>query len=233
VTAAGQAQAAAARAIAPAAIAFSRSLARTRNAGKDEWAVIASNLHGCFGTLATAVSSTGYAASGQWRGEFLPGQASDPDWLNNTAHTAAQRIQDAANLTIAIRAARPDADAVTLPVMRAEHILWKACHDLGELIVEHRRAGTRPQVPDYAAVLSGLQAACKPLAAAAGAIAPRLGGIDPDPFSVWCEDFSGDLPTAFRDAARHCRAAGQGLRPVCDRAAADVRTWRSRSRTRP
>jgi hypothetical protein len=233
VTAAGQAQAAAARAIAPAITAFNRSLARTRNAGKDESAIIASNLHGCLGTLATAVNSTGYAASGQWRGEFLPGQASDPGWLNSTAFTAAQRIQDAANLTIAIRAVCPDAGGVTLPVMRAGHLMWKACRDLGELIVEHRRAGTMPQVPDYAAVLAGLQAACEPLASAVDAIAPRLDGIEPDPFSVWCEDFAGDLPAAFRDAARHCRAAGRALRPVRDRTAADVRTWRSRSRTRP
>jgi len=233
VTAAGQAQAAAAQAIAPAVIAFTRSLARTRNAGKDECAVIASNLHGCLGTLATAVNSTGYAACGQWRGEFLPGQASDPDWLDSTARGAAQRLQDAANVTIAIRAARPGGRSADLPVMRTEHVMWRACHELGELIVEHRRGGTMPQVPDYAAILAGLQAACGPLAAAADAVAPRLDGVDPDPFSVWCEEFDGDLPAAFRSAARYCRAAGQALRPVRDRAAADVRTWRSRSRTRP
>jgi hypothetical protein len=227
MTAAGQAQAAAAQAIAPALAAFNRSLARTRNAEQAECARIASNLHGCLGTLATAVNSTGYAASGQWRGEFLQGQASDPDWLNNTAHAAAQRIQDAANLTIAIRAVRLDGASVTLPVMRAGHVLWKACHDLDQLILEHRRAGTMPQVPDYAAVLGGLQAACEPLAAAVDALAPRLAGIDPDPLSVWCEDFAGDLPAAYRDAACQCRAGNGILRSVRDQAVADVRTWRS------
>lgn len=233
MTAAGQAQAAAAQAIAPAVTAFTRSLARTRNAGQPERAVIASNLHGCLGTLATAVNSTGYAACGQWHGEFLPGQASDPDWLSSTAHAAAQRLQDGANVTIAARAARPDGPRADLPVMHAQHVMWKACHDLDQLILEHSRARTMPQVPDYAAILAGLQAACEPLAAAADAVALRLDGVDPDPFSVWCEEFDGDLPAAFRTAARYCRAAGQALRPVRDRAAADVRTWRSRSRTRP
>jgi hypothetical protein len=233
VTAAGQAQAAAAWAVAPAIAAFNQSLARTRKAGPGECAVIASNLHGCLGMLATAVNSTGYAASGQWRGEFLQGQASDPDWLNSTAFAAAQRLQDAANLTIAIRATRSDSPPANLPVLRAERAMWKACHDLDQLILEHRRAGTMPQVPDYAAVIAGLHAACEPLATAADAIAPHLGGIDPDPSSIWCEEFDGDLPAAFRAAARHCQNAGQTLLPVRDRTAADVRTWRSRSRVRP
>lgn len=233
MTAAGRAQAAAAGVVAPAVAAFNRSLARTRKAGPGECAVLASGLHGCFGVLATVVNSTGYAASGRWRGEFLPGQASDPDWLCSTAFAAAQRLQDAANLTIAIRAIRSDGTLAELPVLRAEHVMWNACHNLSELIVEHRRAGAMPQVPDYAAVLAGLQAACGPLASAADAIAPRLDGIQPDPFSIWCEEFDGDLPAAFRSAARYCRGAGRTVLSVRDCAAADVRAWRSRSRVRP
>lgn len=233
MTAAGQAQAAAAQAIAPALKSFSQSLARTRNAGEAEHALIASWLHGCLGSLASAVDSTGYDAAAQWRGEFLGGQASDPDWLQRTAHAAAQLVQDGANLTIPIRAVRTAGADATLPAVQAGHAAWKACHDLGELIAEHHRASVRPQVPEYAAVLSALHAACEPLAAAVTALAPRIAGIQPDPFSVWCEDFAGDLSAAYRAAARRCQAGSRALRPVCDRAGGDVRTWRSRSRTRP
>jgi hypothetical protein len=233
MTAAGHAQAAAAQAIAPALAAFNRSLARTRNAGPADHALIASHLHGCLGSLASAVSSTGYAAAGRWRGAFPEGQAADPDWLYRTAHAAARLVQDGANLTIPVRAAwLPGAD-VTLPAVRAGHAARKACHDLGELIAGHHRTGTGPQVPEYAAVLGALHAACEPLAAAAAALAPRLAGIDPDPLSVWCEDFAGDLPAAYHDAARQCRAGSRILQPACDQAAADVRTWRSRPRRRP
>jgi hypothetical protein len=233
MTAAGTAEASAAQAVAPALTAFNRSLARTRNAGPAEHARIASWLHGCLGRLASAVNSTGYAAASHWRGTFPGGQASDPDWLQRATHDAAQLVQDAANLTIPARAVRQDPAAdMALPVMQAGRAAWKACHDLGELIAEHSRAGTRPQVPEYAAVLAALHAACEPLAAATDALAPRLAGIDPDPLSVWCEDFAGDLAAAYRDAARRCRAAGPLLRPACDRAAADVRTWRSASRRR-
>jgi hypothetical protein len=104
---------------------------------------------------------------------------------------------------------------------------------LAELIAEHGRAGTGPQVPDYAAVLGALRAACEPLATAVAVLAPRLAGIAPDPLSVWCEVFTGDLAAAYRDAASQCRAGGRALRPVCDQAAADARTWRSRPRHRP
>jgi hypothetical protein len=233
MTAAGQEQAAAGQAVAPALASFNRSLARTRNAGLADHALVASWLHGCLGSLASAVSSTGYAAAGQWRRAFLDGQAADPDWLHRTAHSAAQLIQDGANMTVPIRAVLLTGADVTLPAVRAGHAAWKACHDLGELIAGHGRAGAGPQVPEYAAVLGALRAACEPLAAAVAALAPRLAGIDPDPSSVWCEDFAGDLAAAYRDAARQCRAGGRALRPVCDRADADTRTWRSRSRPRP
>lgn len=109
----------------------------------------------------------------------MAGQAADPDWLSSAAHAAAQRLQDAANLTIAIRAARPRSRAADLPVMRAGHVIRSACDDLDQLILGHQRARTMPQVPDYA-------------------IAPRLAGIDPDPFSIWCEEFAGDLPGGYR-----------------------------------
>jgi hypothetical protein len=233
MTAAGQAQAAAAQAVAPALAAFSRSLARTPNAGPAENALVASWLHGCLGSLASAVNSTGYAAAGQWRRAFLDGQAADPDWLQRTAHAAAQLIQGGANLTVPIRAVPQVGADVTLPAVRAGDVAWKACHDLGELIAGHGRAGAGPQVPECAAVLGALRAACEPLAAAVAALAPRLVGVEPDPFSVWCEGFGGDLAAAYRDAAGQCRAGGRALRPVCARAVADARTWRSRSRRRP
>jgi hypothetical protein len=232
MTAAGQEQAAAAQAVASALAAFSRSLARTRNAGPAEHALIALHLHGCLGCLACAVNSTGYAAAGRWRA-FPEGRAADPGWLYSAACTAAQLIQDGANLTVPVRAVRRDGAGTSLPVVRAGHCAWKACHDLGELIVAHGRAGTRPQVPEYAAVLGALHAACGPLAAALAALAPRLAGIDPDPASIWCEEFAGDLAAAYQGAAARCRAGGQALRPVCDQVAADTRTWRSRPRRRP
>jgi len=232
MTAAGRIQAAAAQSIGPACAAFTNSLRRSR-AGQDEHAAAAGWLHGCLGSLASAVNSTGYDAARQWQREFLDGQATDPDWLSRTANAAAQRIQDGANLTIAIRAAPRCGADMTLPAVRAGHAAWKACHDLGELIAEHHRAGDGPQVPEFAAILGALRDACEPLAAALAALAPRLAGVEPDPFSVWCEDFGGDLAAAYRAAAGQCRTAGPMLSPVCTRAAADARTWRSRSRPRP
>lgn len=232
MTAAGRNQAAAAQAIGPACTAFTRSL-RRRSTGPAEYALAAGWLHGCLGSLASAVNSAGYDAAGQWRREFLDGQATDPDWLTRTAYAAAQRIQNGANLTVPIRAVERDGADLSLPAVRSGHAAWKACHDLGELAREHHRAGVRPQIPEFAAILGALRAACGPLAAAVAAVAPRLAGLDPDPFSVWCEDFDGDLAAAYRAAAGQCRAAGQMLRPVCARAVADVRTWRSRSRPRP
>lgn len=233
MTAAGKKQAAAARVILPAVTAFGRSLARTRNAGPGECAVMALCVYSCLSTLASGVHSTGYTGASQWRREFLEGQAADPDWLGSTSLAAAQRIQDAANVTIPVRAVRPGDYRADLPVMRAASAMRQACSGFDQLALEHRRARTMPQVPEYAEILAALQAVCEPLGAAAAAIGPRLDGIEPDPSSVWCEGFDGNLPAAFGDAARHCRAAGELLGPVRDRAAADVRVWRSRSRARP
>jgi len=232
MTAAGRIQAAAAQAIGPACAAFTKSLGRS-SAGPGEHAPAAGWLHGCLGSLASAVNSTGYDAAGRWRREFLDGQAADPDWLDGAVHAAAQHIEAAANLTVPIRAVpRRDAD-VTLPAVRAGHAAWKACHDLGELIAGQHRAGDGPQVPEFAVILGALRDACEPLAAAVAALAPLLAGVDPDPSSVWCEDFDGDLAGAYRAAAGQCQAAGPILSLVCNRVAADARTWRSRSRLRP
>jgi hypothetical protein len=232
MTAAGQAQAAAAQAIAPALAAFNRSFARTRNASPDDYTLIASHLHGCLGSLASAVNSTGYNASGRWRGAFLEGQAEDPDTLKRATHDAACLIQQAANLTVPIRAVRKAGTDPTRPARQAGYLAWKACLDLTDLIARHHRAQAWPQVPEYAAVLAALQAACEPLAAAVAVIAPQLAGIDPPWDSIWCEDFAGDLPAAYQDAARQCRAGGRLLLPVSARLNIDARTWRSRSRPR-
>jgi hypothetical protein len=233
MTAAGQAQATAAQAIAPALASLSRSLARTRNATPASYAAIALNLHGCLSSLASTVNDTGYDAYGQWRGEFLPGQATDPEWLRATSYAAAGHIANGAALTLPVRAARvPGADR-SLPAVRAGAAASQACRGLRELVIEHHRAQAWPQVPEYAAILGALHAACGPLATSLTVIAPRLAGIEPDWSSVWCEDFAGDLPAAYGDAGRYCQAGGRALYPVSDRTAADVRTWRSRSRPRP
>jgi hypothetical protein len=233
MTAAGREQAAAAQAIAPALTSFARSLSRTRTATPADYVLAASWLQGCTGLLASAVNNTGYDAGGKWQREFLEGQATVPVWIQQRAYAAAQLIQNGANVTIAIRAARDRAAVTTLPALQAANAAWRACHQLSELIVEHHRALTYPQVPEYATIFGALQQACKPLATSLDNLAPRLVGVEPDTFSVWCEGFTGDLPSSYRDAARSCRAGGQELQPVIGRLDTDARFWRSRSRARP
>jgi hypothetical protein len=234
MTAAGIEQVKAAAAIAPALTAFRKSLTRTRKAGPAEATLMARDVEACLGYVASAIRDTGYEASKQWLGEFCEGQAADPGWLRSATHAAASHLRDGANLTMPARAlpsggnTNPD-----LPVLKACQASWKACHDLNQLMHRHSQALARPQVPEYAGILGALHAACGPLATAADSLAPHLAGLDPDFTSVWCEDFDGDLAAAYTSAARQCRAGAAALRPVCARATADVRVWRSRSRARP